>query len=173
MLKKITKAIALSTVLSTAALAADPITIGVINVPLILHEIPQSQESQQALAQEFGPRQQELQTLEAQGRELASQIQSGAFKGDELTDAQRRLAQMQSDFNLKVRAFQEDERKRSQEEQMKLMGQIQRAIDSIAKERGLSLVIRGEAVAFTVNALDISKDVIDRVAQSKSGGTKQ
>lgn len=172
MLKKLTSAIALSTVLSAAALAADPVTIGVINVPLILHEIPQSQESQQALAQEFGPRQQELQTMEEDGRKLAAQIQSGAFQGDELTDAQRRLAQMQSDFNLKARAFQEDERKRSQEEQMKLMGQIQKAIDSIAKERGLSLVLRGEAIAYTINALDISQDVINRVAQSKTGGTK-
>ncbi len=139
--------------------------IAVINVPYIMHEIPQAKESAEALAREFGPRQQELMDLENEGKQLAADLQAGKYTGDQLTEAQRRLAQLQSDFNLKGRALQEDANRRSQEEQQRLAGLVQQAVDQIARERGLQLVLRGEnVVAYTVNALNISQAVIDRVA---------
>lgn len=73
---------------------------------------------------------------------------------------------MQSDFNLKAQALQEDQRKRVSDENLKLAQEVQKAIDAIAKERGIQLVLRGESVAYTVNALDISQDVIERVGKS-------
>ena len=57
--------------------------------------------------------------------------------------------------------------KRIHEEEMKLARLVQEAIDSIAKERGLQLVVRGEAVAYATNAVDISPEVIKRVSQAK------
>lgn len=178
MFKKTLMAAAAAAALMTgAAQAADEniTNIAVINVPLIMHEIPQAQASAEAMAKEFGPRQQELMSLEEEGKKLAADIQAGKFKGEQLTDAQRRLAQMQSDFNLKGRALQEDAGKRSHEEQQRLAGLVQKAVDQIAKERGLQLVLRGEnVVAYTVAALDISQDVIDRVAaQNKQGTAKK
>ena len=48
---------------------------------------------------------------------------------------------------------------------MKLGRLVQEAIDNIAKERGLQLVIRGEAVAYATRAVDISDEVISRVSK--------
>ncbi len=144
--------------------------VGVINVALIMHEIPQTKDIQEQLQKEFAPRVQELQALEQEGQKLQQQLQSGAITGQAATDAQRRLAQMQADFNLKNRALQEDSQKRGNEEQGKLNVLVQGAIDDVAKEKSLQLVLKGEAIAYTVNALDISQDVIDRVA--KKAGTK-
>ncbi len=165
MLKRNLSAAAAALLLSVgAAQAADAPTIAVINVPLIMHEIPQAKESQAAMAKEFGPRQQELQTLDQEGQKLSQELQSGKLTGQALTDAQRHLAQLQSDFNLKGRALQEDANRRGREEQVKLGGLVQQAVDAIAKERGLQLVLKGESVAYAVKAVDISQDVIDRVA---------
>ncbi len=139
--------------------------IAVVNVPLIMNDIPQSKASKERLQKEFGPRQAELQKLETEGKALQQSLPT--LKGDQLTDTQRKLAQMQADFNLKMRALQEDQQKRIHEEEMKLARLVQEAIDSIAKERGLQLVVRGEAVVYATNAVDISPEVIKRVSQAK------
>ena len=42
--------------------------------------------------------------------------------------------------------------------------EVQKAIDAIAKERGIDLVLRGEGIAYTIPELDISSEVITRVS---------
>ena len=169
MFKKIALALAVASIAATPAMAAEKAqtpTIAVINVPLIMHEIPQAKTTREKLAKEFAPRERELQNLEAEGNKLAQKLKDSKLSEKERVDLQRRFAQMQSDFNLKAQALQEDQRKRVSDENLKLAQEVQKAIDAIAKERGIQLVLRGESVAYTVNALDISQDVIERVGKS-------
>ena len=70
-------------------------------------------------------------------------------------------------MKLKTQAFKEDNSRRVNEENIKLGRLVQSAIDSVAKERGLQLVLRGEAVVYATGAADISKDVISRVKAIK------
>lgn len=137
--------------------------IGVVNVPLIMNDIPQAAASKEKLQKQFGPRAAELQKLETDGKALQQQLPT--LKGDQQVEAQRKLAQMQADYNLKARALQEDQGKAIHDEEMKLGRLVQEAIDNIAKERGLQLVIRGEAVAYATRAVDISDEVISRVSK--------
>ncbi len=137
--------------------------IGVVNVPLIMNDIPQAAASKEKLQKQFGPRAAELQKLETDGKALQQQLPT--LKGDQQVEAQRKLAQMQADYNLKARALQEDQGKAVHDEEMKLGRLVQEAIDNIAKERGLQLVIRGEAVAYATRAVDISDEVISRVSK--------
>ncbi len=178
MFKKAILASALCAALSFNALAADEgaaaatvssMPIGVINVPLILNDIPQARETREALEKEFAPRAAELQKMDAEGKELSDKMPT--LKGQEAVDAKRHLDQLQSEFNLKGRALQEDQNKRVQEEQVKLFRLVQQAVDTIAKERGLQLVLRGEGVVFATQAVDISSEVIARV--SKLSTTKE
>ena len=60
--------------------------------------------------------------------------------------------------------MQEDQQKRVNEEQRKIAILVQKAIDAIAKERGIDLVLRGENIAFVKQDMDISADVITRVS---------
>ncbi|WP_294567269.1 OmpH family outer membrane protein [uncultured Succinatimonas sp.] len=169
MFKKIALALAVASIAATPAMAAEKAqtpTVAVINVPLIMHEIPQAKTTREKLAKEFAPRERELQNLEAEGNKLAQKLKDSKLSEKERVDLQRRFAQMQSDFNLKAQALQEDQRKRVADENLKLAQEVQKAIDAIAKERGIQLVLRGESVAYTVNALDISQDVIDRAGKS-------
>ncbi len=145
------------------AAAAASSFIGVVNVPLIMNDIPQAAASKEKLQKQFGPRAAELQKLETDGKALQQQLPT--LKGDQQVEAQRKLAQMQADYNLKARALQEDQGKAVHDEEMKLGRLVQEAIDNIAKERGLQLVIRGEAVAYATRAVDISDEVISRVSK--------
>ena len=177
MLKKVLLASALGAALFTTSLAQSAVaaeaaaakapTIAVLNLQYIMTEIPQSKALQQTLAKEFGAREQELQKMQQEGVKLSQDLAAGKYKGDELTNKRRELEQLQADFRLKGRALQEDQQKRVQEEEREVMVTVQRAIDSIAKERGIDLVLRGEAIAYTIDALDISQEVIARVSADK------
>lgn len=177
MLKKVLLASALGAALFTTSLAHSAVaaeaaaaktpTIAVLNLQYIMTEIPQSKALQQTLAKEFGAREQELQKMQQEGVKLSQDLAAGKYKGDELTNKRRELEQLQADFRLKGRALQEDQQKRVQEEEREVMVTVQRAIDSIAQERGIDLVLRGEAIAYTISDLDISQEVIKRVSADK------
>ncbi|MCR5085187.1 MAG: OmpH family outer membrane protein [Succinivibrionaceae bacterium] len=181
MLKRIALAAAVAALVGTAQAAPEktpaPATaVGVVNVQEIMISIPQAKASREALGKEFAPRQKELQDLEEKGRKLSEELNSGKYTGDKATEAQRKLQQMQADFNLKGQAFQEDREKRVQEEQMKLGQIVQKVIDDVAKERGLAVVIRGDAIVYAVNSVDLSQEIIDRVskqAQKAGSGDKK
>lgn len=171
MLKKVLLASALSfALLGASAQAADAPaaartpTVAVINLQLIINDIPQTKALEEALAKEFGAREQELQKMYQKGSQLGTDLQAGKYKGDELVAKQREFAQLQSDFQLKARALQEDQQKRAAEEKRKIDIEVQKAIDAIAKERGIDLVLRGEGIAYTIPELDISSEVITRVS---------
>lgn len=173
MLKKVLLASALSfALLGASAQAADAPaaartpTVAVINLQLIMNDIPQTKALTEALAKEFGAREQELQKMYQQGSQLGTDLQAGKYKGDEMVAKQRELAQLQSDFQLKARALQEDQQKRAAEEQRKIDIEVQKAIDAIAKERGIDLVLRGDGgiAAYIIPELNISSEVITRVS---------
>lgn len=182
MLKKVLLASALGAALFTTSLAQSAVaaeaaaakapTIAVLNLQYIMTEIPQSKALQQTLAKEFGAREQELQKMQQEGVKLSQDLAAGKYKGDELTNKRRELEQLQADFRLKGRALQEDQQKRVQEEEREVMVTVQRAIDSIAQERGIDLVLRGEAIAYTISDLDISQEVIKRVSADKGSSKK-
>lgn len=179
MLKKVLLASALSVALLgtvsnsvLAAPAAKSPTIAVINIPLIMSEIPQAKEVEAVLTKEFSSREKELHKMQQEGTKLGQDINSGKYKGQELVDKQRELAQLQSNFQLKARAFQEDQQKRMQEENRNLAVAVQKAIDAIAQERGIDLVLRGEGVAYTITDLDISSDIIKRVSDNNKKSKK-
>ena len=161
--------------LSTAAWAAEPQTaisptVAVVNIPFVVTESPQFKALHDKMAREFGDRQKEVEKLKSEGEQQISAIQSGKLKGEELVKAQRRVQELQADFQLKGRALQEDMKRKGDEEQKTLMGIIQNAIDEIARERGIQLVIAGQqggAVAYAAPVLDISDEVIARVSGKK------
>jgi len=152
-----------------SAQASAETKIAVINVPRIMQEIPQGKAVEAKLKSEFSSRISEMQRLETEGQNLAAKLKKDeAFMAaDERTKLQRRLAELQADFNLKGQALQEDQRRRFNEEQKKVLSKVQDAIDSIAKAQGYDLVLNGQSVVFGAEKLDISAQVIQQVSKSK------
>ena len=152
---------------SSAAMAETK--IAVINVPRIMQEIPQGKAVEAKLKSEFGSRVRELQTLESQGQALSAKLKKDEsfMSADERTKSQRKLAELQADFNLKGQALQEDQRRRYGEEQKIVLQKVQAAVDSIAKAQGYDLVLNGQAVVYGSEKVDISSQVIQQVSKSK------
>ena len=173
MFKKQALALSLVAVLGMVGqtFAADT-NIGIVNLRLIRFDAPQAHELQQTMAKEFGPRQEELKNIENEGQKLAQQIQSGTLAGEQLTNAQRQIAQLQSDFNLKARALQEDQRKRAQEMEGRVNNEIQKAIDAVAKEQKLDFVMDGMAILNLSNeALNVTDEVLENLKKSYKEGS--
>ncbi len=152
-----------------SAQAAAETKIAVVNVARILHEIPQSKAIESQLKAEFSGRISEMQRLESEGQSLAAKLKKDEsfMSADERTKLQRRLAELQADFNLKGQALQEDQRRRMGQEQNKVLNKVQEAIDGIAKAQGFDLIINGQSVVFGAEKLDISAQVIQQVSKSK------
>ena len=152
-----------------SAQASAETKIAVINVPRIMQEIPQGKAVEAKLKSEFSSRISEMQRLETEGQNLAAKLKKdeASMAADERTKLQRRLAELQAGFNLKGQALQEDQRRRFNEEQKKVLNKVQDAIDSIAKAQGYDLVLNGQSVVFGAEKLDISAQVIQQVSKSK------
>ena len=183
MFKKLALATALSmTLVSYQALADDAkvdapktdatapkaagVSIAVINLRYIMSELPQAKAASEEMKTQFGPRSQELKSIQEKGQKLEAQLQTA--KGEEVTKIQRQLAALKSDFDLKAQALQEDQQKKEREFEVTLGKLVQTAIDRIAKERGIDVVLRGESVVFATDAVDISKEVIERASKLKA-----
>ena len=106
MFKKLALATALSmTLVSYQALADDAkvdapktaatapkagVSIAVINLRYIMSELPQAKAAAEEMKSQFGPRSQELKSIQEKGQKLESQLQTA--KGEEVTKIQRQLA---------------------------------------------------------------------------------
>ncbi len=165
LLKATTFAVAM-TMGGTSAFAAE-LNIAVIDVQKVLHDIPQRKAIETKLKSEFDSRVREMQRMETDGQTLAQKLKKNEsfMSADERTQSQRKLAELQSDFNLKGQALQEDQRRRFNEEQQKIFKKIDDAVQSIAKSEGYDMVLNRQAVVFTNGKTDISDRVIQAVSK--------
>jgi len=152
--------------LGSVAQAAE-LNIAVIDVAKVLKEIPQRKAIESKLKSEFDGRVRELQRLETEGQTLSQKMKKNEsfMSTDERTQSQRKLAELQSDYNLKGQALQEDQRRRFSEEQQKVFQKIDTAVQSIAKAEGYDMVINRQAVVYTNDKNDISAEVIKQVSK--------
>ncbi len=173
MLKKLAIATALTFALTQVSFAEDKapaaapnnVSIAVVNVPLIMSELPQAKVEAEKLQKEFGPRKAELDKIQEQGVKLEQELKTA--KDSKATEIHRKLASLKSEFDLKAQALQEDSQKKQREAEVQLGRIVQEAIDRIAKERGIDLVVRGETVVYATDAVNISKEVIERASKLK------
>ncbi|GAA4497034.1 OmpH family outer membrane protein [Pseudaeromonas paramecii] len=151
---------------SSAAMAEK---IAVVNVPRVMSELPQMKVIEAKLKKEFEGRVREMQRLESDGQAMAAKLKKDEsfMSADERTKMQRKLAEMQSDYNLKGQALQEDQQRRYGEEQQQVLTKVRTAVDGIAKAQGYDLVLNGQAVIFASPKVDISQQVIDQVSKGK------
>ena len=82
-------------------------------------------------------------------------------------DMQREMESLKSDYQLKGKALEEDMRRRGGEEQNKLLLEVQKAVNEIAKSEKYDVILQSNAVAFITKENDISQLVIKKVSKSK------
>jgi outer membrane protein len=164
--KAMTLAVTLVAVPYTSALQAAQ-KIGVVYPSKIMQESPQRDKIIKKLESEFKGRYQALQALEGEITKLEKKLKRDAelLSKDKVTDMKRQVEVKVSEYQLKRKAFEEDNRRRQGEEQQKVLLVLREVINDIAAQDGYDIILNGEQIAFSKATLDISDRVIKEISK--------
>jgi len=159
------KQLAVSLVLASAFAAAPALAntkVGFVNTERLLREAPLSVAAQKKLEREFAARDQELQKLAKQARDLQAQLdKDGVTMSDsERKTKERDLGNLNRDLQRQGREFREDLNLRRNEELGQIQERARKAIQEIAKAEKFDLIVE-QAVY-----VDPKSDITDRVMKA-------
>lgn len=146
---------------------ADEIKIGIVNTERVLRESAPAIEAQKRIEKEFAARDQNLQKMAKQTKDLQAQLDK---EGMTMTDSERAakerdLANLSRDFQRMQREFREDLNLRKNEELAVVIDKANKAIISIAQSEKYDLILQ-EAV-YRSPKIDITDKVIKALANEK------
>lgn len=162
------KYLAVSLILASAFAAAPAVAetkIGFVNTEKLLREAPLSVAAQKKLEREFASRQQDLQKLAKQARDLQSQLdKDGVTMSDsERKNKERELGNHSRELQRKEREFREDLNLRRNEELGQIQERARKTIQEIARSEKFDLIV--EQAVFVDSKIDIT----DRVMKALGG----
>ncbi len=157
-----------SLILATAFAATSAVAdtkIGFVNTEKLLREAPLSVAAQKKLEREFAARQQDLQKLAKQARDLQSQLdKDGVTMSDsERKNKERELGNHSRELQRKEREFREDLNLRRNEELGQIQERARKTIQDIARSEKFDLIV--EQAVFVDSKIDIT----DRVMKALGG----
>lgn len=157
--------IAFASMLLTGNSAFADTKIGFVNTEKLLREAPFSIAAQKRLEKEFSVREQELQKMARQARELQNQLdKDGVTMAEaERKNKERELANLNREFQRQSREFREDLNRRRNEELSQLQERARKVIIDIGKSEKFDIII--EQAAVYVNP---KSDITDRVMKALS-----
>lgn len=146
---------------------ADEIKIGIVNTERVLRESAPAIAAQKRIEKEFASRDQNLQKMAKQAKDLQAQLdKEGMTMSDSDRAAKERdLANMSRDFQRMQREFREDLNLRKNEELAAVIEKANKAITSIAQSEKFDLILQ-EAV-YRSPKIDITDRVIKALANEK------
>ena len=165
-MKKFIKASVLAAALG-ASFTASAAGYAIVDAGKILQQLPQREAIGKKLNEEFQTRAAELNALQKELVELSQKNQRDAalMTPQEQTKLVRKLEELDAQFKLKGKAFQEDQQRRGQEENNKLLVLLEGAIEKVAKREGYDLVIAKQAALYANPKVDISDKVIQQLSK--------
>lgn len=165
MLKKTTILAALMAGLLLApAMAAAEMKIGFVNTDRVFREAGPAVKAQKKLEKEFAAREQELQKLAKQARDLQTKLEKdGVTMSESDRHAKERdLANLNREFQRQQREFREDLNLRRNEELASVQERANKVIMSIAESEKFDLILQ-EAV-YASPRIDITDKVLKALA---------
>lgn len=139
--------------------------IGFVNTERLLREAPLSIAAQKKLEREFAARDQELQKLARQARDLQAQLDKDGvtMSETERRNKERDLSNLNRDLQRQGREFREDLNLRRNEELGQIQERARKAIQDIAKAEKFDIILE-QAVY-----VDPKTDITDRVMKALGG----
>lgn len=159
-MKKLLIAAGLGLSLMASAQAADK--IAVVDMENVFQQVAQKNGLQQKIESEFKSRDSALQR---EGSSLQSKMQRLQQNGSSMKASERdAILKQRDDFAAKVQALRQDQARRVNEERGKLASRIQSAVQSVARDKSIDVVLDSNTVAYTSNDVsNITSDVLKKV----------
>jgi outer membrane protein len=135
--------------------------LGVVDYRRLLQEAPQGRDAMQALQNEFGPRQKQLEAMQKDLETRAQKFQrdQATMSAEEKTRADRELGEAQRNLERKGKELQEDAELRRQEELQKVQRAIYEEVQKVARAGGYELVL-ADGVIYRIDSIDITPQVL-------------
>jgi outer membrane protein len=146
-----------------AAPAAAELKVGVLDTVQLLRTAPQIQAAEGKIKTEFQKREDDL---KAERKKIDDDIGRFRREADTMSPQQRTSAQNDlntraTNFDIKQREFTEQFQARNNELQRDVRVKMKRAIEEVAREKGLDLVLQD--AAYFAAALDVTPLVIEKL----------
>lgn len=153
--------------ISTAFAASSPPKVGIVFPSEVMKESAQREHIIKKLKAEFNGRYLELKGLEKELAKLDKSLKrdSELMSTADITKKRREMEVKLSEYKLKRKAFEEDNRRRQGEEQQKVLTVMRDVINSIAKNEHYDLILNGDQIIFAKPSYDISKEVIKKISE--------
>ena len=156
--------VALSLLQFSAMAAATDYKIGFVNTERVFREAAPAKKAQQKLEKEFATRDQDLQKMAKQAKDLQAYLEK---EGVTISDTERRnkerdLANLNRDFQRLQREFREDLNLRRNEELSAVQERANKAIKDIAEAEKFDLILQ-EAV-YASHRIDVTDKVLKALA---------
>ncbi|MGR9086014.1 MAG: OmpH family outer membrane protein [Gammaproteobacteria bacterium] len=134
--------------------------VGVVNMPTILKETPQTEKALKRLEQEFSPRKKQLDTQLNEIKSLDEKLSRDAsiMSDTERGNLEKKILNKKRDFERTKEETSYDFNARRNEELGKLQRRIVEAIQAIAKEQNFDLILI-DGVIFASDKIDITSQV--------------
>ncbi len=154
--------------LLTAAPAAAQSKIATIRSMDLLRDAPQMKAANDKMKAEFEKKQKDL---DAERKKLEDDVKKFQREADTLSAQQRATSEKdlntrKIDFEYKARQMGEQVQTREQELRRELQAKFAKAIEEVAKEKALDLVLQDPVYA--VPAIDITEEVLKRLGSSET-----
>ncbi len=153
--------------ISTAFAASVAQKVGIVFPSEVMKESAQREHIIKKLKAEFKGRYLELKGLEKELSKLDKSLKrdSELMSATDLTKKKREMEVKLSEYKLKRKAFEEDNRRRQGEEQQKVLTVMRDVINQIAKDEHYDLILNGDQIIFAKPSYDISKEVIKKISE--------
>ncbi|BAC24529.1 hlpA [Wigglesworthia glossinidia endosymbiont of Glossina brevipalpis] len=139
--------------------------IAIINLVNIFQKSHQQALAAKKLEIEFQDRATELEFIQ---RDVNAKIEILKRNGNKMdindrNNLEEALSAQKENFSNKAKYFDQDQIRRQNEEQNKILTQIKSVVKQVALEKGYNLVIDSSAIIYSNNINDITEDVLKKM----------
>ncbi len=144
-----------------SSVAAQPIKVAVVNVQQVLQQSPRVAELSKKLENEFKNRQAKIgdQQKSLQDEMDKFKKESPTLSQKEKDSLQKKIANERADLLKQVVSYQQDLQKEQNKVMQNILADLNGIVSSIAKTQNYALVLDSQAVIYSMNGNDITKDV--------------
>lgn len=158
----------------SAAVTAEDLKVGVVNIPKLMEQSPQAQSASRVLEKRFAPREAELTDQREAIRKLEEQLErdGDVMAASKRADLEKEIRDRSRDFKRSSDDFKEDLNIARNEELAKLQRQVLQAIVEISKKEKYDLVLT-DSVIYASQRVDFTGKVLEKLQElfESTGGS--
>lgn len=143
-------------------------TIAVIDVQKVVGQLPQTQAMMETLNQEFAGPREELTKLQSDIKFNYEKFQreSMTMSQEEQEALKVKIEEMQKEFQAKAQPLDQQLKQRQAEERNKILVLVKQAVDAVAAEDKIDVVLQAQSIVYVTPDKDISDKVAARIAKA-------